>query len=135
MGTEIVIQQAASPRIFTPLFGLNEISDVSAIARDIALVLLCIVAIVTLLVVLISLRKVVRRLQEAMDRVDDLLDSVVAARDAFKEFRERVKSRSGKGLSDSDNGFNVVSWLLSPLGHAINRQFRRRARGSSEKNR
>lgn len=135
VGSAIVIQQASSPRIGTPLFGLDEMSDVSAIARDIAFVLLCIVATVTLLVILISVRKVVRRLQEAMERVDDLLDSVVAARDAFTEFRDRVRSRTGKSSSDSDSGFNVVSWLLSPLSHTINRQFRRRARGDSDESR
>ena len=117
------------------MFGLDEMTDVSAIARDIAFVLLCVVATVTLLVILVSVRKVMRRLQVAMDRVDDLLDSVVAARDAFADFRDKVRSRSGTGSRDSDNGFNVVTWLLSPLGHAINRQFRRRARGGSEKNR
>ena len=117
------------------MFGLDEITDVSAIARDIAFVLLCVVATVTLLVILVSVRKVVRRLQVAMDRVDDLLDSVVAARDAFTDFRDKVRNRSGMGSRDSDNGFNVVTWLLSPLGQAINRQFRRKARDGSEKNR
>ena len=110
-------------------------TDVSAIARDIAFVLLCLVATITLLVILFSVRKVVRRLQTAMDRVDDLLDSVVAARDAFAEFRDKVRSRGGTGSRDTDSGFNVVSWLLSPLGHTISRQFRRRARGEGEKNR
>ena len=110
-------------------------SDVSAIARDIAFVMLCIVASVTLLVILVSVRKVVRRMQEAMDRVDDLLDSVVAARDAFTELRDRIRSRSGRISSDSDGRFNVVSWLLSPLRHAINRQFRRRTRGDGDKSR
>ncbi len=110
-------------------------TDVSAIARDIAFVLLCLVATITLLVIIFSVRKVVRRLQTAMDRVDDLLDSVVAARDAFAEFRDKVRSRGGTGSRDADSGFNVVSWLLSPLGHTISRQFRRRTRGESEKNR
>lgn len=110
-------------------------TDVSAIARDIAFVLLCLVATITLLVILVSVRRVVRRLQIAMDRVDDLLDSVVAARDAFAEFRDKIRSRGGMGSRDSDNGFNVVSWLLSPLGHSISRQFRRRSRGDGDKSR
>lgn len=110
-------------------------TDVSAIARDIAFVLLCIVATVTLLVILVSVRRVVRRLQLAMDRVDDLLDSVVAARDAVMEFRDKVRRRGDMGSGNANSGFNVVSWLLSPLGHTISRQFRRRPRGDGEKNR
>ena len=110
-------------------------TDVSALARDIAFVLLCVVATVTLLVILVSVRRVLRRLQMAMDRVDDLLDSVVAARDAVIEFRDNVRRRGDMGSGDSGSGFNVVAWLLSPLGQTISRQFRRRSRGDSDKSR
>ena len=116
------------------MFGLAEITDISAVARDIALVLLCVAATVAVLVVVVGVRKALRRLHEAMDRVDDLLDSVVAARDAFAEFRDKVRARGGKASRDQDPGFNVVSWLLSPLSHAIGRQFRRRTRDDDEKN-
>ena len=135
MGSEIDLQLASSPRIDTPLFGLDEITDVSAIARDIALVLLCLVATVAALVILVSVRKLLRRLNEAMDRVEDLLDSVVAARDAFAEFRSRFRNRGGTASDGTEIRFNVVSWLISPLGHAIRRQFRQRTRDRGEKKR
>ncbi len=132
MGTEKANQLASPPPIGTPLFGLDEITDVSAIARDIALVLLCVAATFAVLVILVSVRKLVRRLHEAMDRVDDLIDSVVAARDTISEFRNRVRDRGGMG---SNGGFNIVSWLLSPLSHAIRREYRRRKREGGDKNR
>ena len=97
--------------------------------------MVCLVVAIAVLVILMSVRKAVRRLNEAMDRVDDLLDSVVAARDALSEMRERVRSRTGFGSEDSGSGFNVVSWLFSPLGHVISRQFRRRSRGSGDRDR
>ncbi len=135
MGTEHATQPASPPPIGTPLFGLDEITDVSAIARDIALVLLCLAATFAVLVILVSVRKVVRRLHEAMNRVDDLIDSVVAARDAISEFRNRVRDRGGMGSDGSNGGFNIVSWLLSPLSHAIRREYRRRKRDGGDKNR
>ena len=112
---------------------MSDIAEYSGIARDIAFVLVCLVIVIAVLLILDSVRKAVRRLNEAMDRVDDLLDSVVAARDAFTDMRERVRSRTGFGSTDSGDGFNVVAWLLSPLGQVINRRFRRRSRGSGDK--
>ncbi len=135
MGSEIEIQQATSPRIGTPLFGLDEITSVSAIARDLAFVILCIVASIVLLLIVISLRKAIGRFNEAMDRVDDLLDSVVAARDAVAEFRDRIRRRGGDGSGDFERGFSVVSWLFTPLGLAIGRRFRRRARDDGDERR
>ncbi len=113
------------------MLDLNDIADISAVARDLAFVVVCVVAAVATLLILVSVRKIVRRLNEAMDRVDDLLDSVVAARDSFNELREKVRSRS-MGGEGSGEGFNVVTWLLTPLGHVINRQFRNRSRGKSD---
>ena len=110
---------------------LNDITNFSAIARDLAFVVVCVVATVATLLILFSVRKVVRRLNEAMDRVDDLLDSVVAARDSLSAMRDRVRNRSSMGGEGSGGGFNVVTWLLTPLGYVINRQFRNRSRDRS----
>ena len=114
---------------------MSDIAEYSGIARDIAFVVVCLVVAVAVWVILVSVTKAVRRLNEAMDRVDDLLDSVVAARDALTDMRERVRSRTGFGSEDSGGGFNVVSWLFSPLSLVINRLFRRRSRGSSDQDR
>ncbi len=116
----------SSNRNGAQLFGLEEISDISAIARDIAFVLLCIVATITLLVILAVVRKASRRFQEAMDRIDDLIDSLAAARDAVAEFRDKIRARSNNDSGHGGSSFNVASWLLSPLGHAIRQQFRKR---------
>ena len=110
------------------MLDLNDIADYSAIARDLAFVVFCVVAAIAVLLILVSVRKVARRLNEAMDRVDDLLASVVAARDSFNEFRDRVRNHRSMGGEGSDGGFNVVTWLLTPLGYVINRRFRNRSR-------
>jgi uncharacterized membrane protein YhiD involved in acid resistance len=114
---------------------LNDIADFSAIARDIAFVVVCVVATVATLLILVSVRKAIRRINEAMARVEDILDSVAAARDSLVEMRNRIQNRSSKDGEDSGGRFNVVTWLLTPLGHAINRQFRKRSRGESEETR
>lgn len=113
---------------------LNDITDISAVARDIAFVVVCIVITVAALLILTSVRKAVHRLNQAMDRVDDLLDSIVAARDALTELKQRVRSRSKVGSDGSDGGFNIVTWLLSPLGYVISRQFRGRSRDDETRN-
>ena len=97
--------------------------------------MVCLVLAIAVLVILMSVRSAVRRLNEAMDRVDDLLDTVVTARDALSDMRERVRSRTGFNSEDSGGGFNVVSWLFSPLGHVISRRFRRGSRDSGDKDR
>lgn len=114
---------------------ISDIAEYSGIARDIAFVVVCLVLAIAVLVILMSVRSAVRRLNEAMDRVDDLLDTVVAARDALSDMRERVRSRTGFNSEDSGGGFNVVSWLFSPLGHVISRQFRRGSRDSGDRDR
>ena len=114
---------------------MSDIAEYSGIARDIAFVLVCVVVTIAVLFILSSVTKVVRRLNEAMDRVDNLLDSIVAARDALSEMGERVRSRTNFRSDDSGGGFNIVTWLLSPLSHVVNWQFRRRSRGSSDENR
>lgn len=113
---------------------MTDIAEYAGIARDIAFVVVCLVVTIAMLLILDGVRKAVRRLNEAMDRIDDLLDSVVAARDALTEMRDRVRSRaSGFGSRESNGGFNVVSWLLSPLSHVIYRQFRGRSRDSRDR--
>ena len=114
------------------MLDLNDIADYSAIARDLAFVVFCVVAAVATLLIVVSVLKVARRLNEAMDRVDDLLASVIAARDAFNEFRERVRNRSSMGAEGSDGGFNVVTWLFTPLGYVIKRRFRNRSRDNGD---
>ena len=114
------------------MFELNDISQYSGILRDIAFVVVCAAVTVVALLTLGAVRKAVRRLNEAMDRVDNLLDSVVAARDTISDLRDRVRSRTGMGSADSGGGFNVVSWLLSPLSYVINRRMRERSRTRSE---
>ncbi len=114
---------------------MSDIAEYSGIARDIAFVVVCLVVTIAVLFILSSVTKAVRRLNEAMDRVDNLLDSVVAARDALSEMGERVRNRTQFRSEGSGGGFNIVTWLLSPLGHAINRRFSRGSRGSGDEER
>ena len=117
---------AQSHRNGVPLTGLEEIGDIAAIARDVLIVLVCIVAIVLQLVIIVRVRKMAGRIDKAMDHIEDLIASCVSARDSIVEFRDRVKSRTSSGSGNGGGGFNAVSWLLSPLGHAISQQFRKR---------
>ena len=114
------------------MLDLNDITGISAVARDIAFVVVCIVVTIAVLLILSGVRKATRRLNEAMDRVDDLLDTIVAARDSLNELRQRVRSRSGVGRDNSDGGFNVVTWLLSPLGYVIGQRFKRRSQNRQQ---
>ncbi|MCY4476103.1 MAG: hypothetical protein OXC83_11820 [Chloroflexi bacterium] len=114
------------------MFELNDISQYSGILRDIAFVVVCVVVTVVALVTLGAVRKAVQRLNEAMDRVDNLIDSVAAARDTISELRDRVRSRAGMDSQDSGGGFNVVSWLLSPLGYVLKRRMHERSRARSD---
>lgn len=114
------------------MLDLNDITGISAVARDIAFVVVCIVVTIAVLLILSGVRKATRRLNEAMDRVDDLLDTVVAARDSLNELRQRVRSRSSVGADNSDSGFNVVTWLLTPLGYVIGQRFKRRSPKSDQ---
>ena len=131
-GPEIVFSPAPSHRIGTRLLDLNDITGVSAVARDIAFVVVCIVVTIAILLILSGVRKATQRLNEAMDRVDDLLDTIVAARDSLNELRQRVRSRSGVGRDNSDGGFNVVTWLLTPLGYVIGQRFKRRSQNRQQ---
>ena len=110
----------------------NDIAVYAGIARDIAFVVVCLVVAFVALALLATVRKVAERVDEAMDKVDSLLESLASARDALKEFRAKVKERTASASSRSNQGFNVVTWLLSPLGYVINRQFRRRSRDKGE---
>ncbi len=114
---------------------LNDITGISAVARDVAFVVVCIVLTIAVLLILSGVRKATRRLNEAMDRVDNLLDTVVAARDSLTAFRQRVRNRNKVGTDNSDGGFNVVSWLLTPLGYLIGQRFKRRSRDDETINR
>lgn len=116
------------------MLDLNDITGISAVARDVAFVVVCIVVTIAVLLILSGVRKATRRLNEAMDRVDDLLDTIVAARDSLAEFRQRVRSRSSIGADNSDGGFNVVTWLLTPLGYVIGQRFSRRSRNDETRN-
>lgn len=106
---------------------MDSIEGISAVARDVAFVVVCIVVTIAVLMILFGVRKATRRFNEAMDRVDDLLDTVVAARDSLAELRQRIRSRSGVGSDNPNNGFNVVTWLLTPLGYVMGQRFKRRS--------
>ena len=112
---------------------MSDIAEYAGIARDIAFVIVCLVVAISMLVILSNVRKAVERLNKAMDRVDDLLFSLASARDAIAEMRAKVGRRSSAGSNDSNGGFNVVTWLLSPLGYVISRQFRGRSRNSGDR--
>jgi len=109
------------------LFELNNIVSYVAIARDIAFVALCIVAFITVIVILIAVRKGTRRFDETMDRLDSLLDSVIAVRDALADVQKRIRERANATKSGADRGFNVATWLFSPLRYIIARRVRKRA--------
>ena len=113
---------------------LNDITGISAVARDVAFVVVCIVVTIAVLLILSGVRKATQRLNEAMDRVDDLLDTIVAARDSLNELRQRVRTRSTVGTDGSNSGFNIVTWLLTPLGYVIGQRFKRRSRDSETRN-
>ena len=113
---------------------LNDITDISAVARDIAFVVVCIVVTIAVLLILSGVRKATQRLNEAMDRVDDLLDTIVAARDSLAELRQRIQSRSGVGTDNSGSRFNVVTWLLTPLSYVIGQRFKRRSHNDETRN-
>ena len=117
------------------MLDLKDIADIFAIARDLALVVVCVLVAASVLLILLSVRKLVHRLNEAMDRVDDLLASVAAARDSLAELRDRVRNRSSMGGKGTGGRFNVVTWLLTPIGHVINREFRKRSRAKGDKTR
>lgn len=105
----------------------EDIANIFAAVRDVAFVVVCVVVVIAVLMILSGVRKATRRFNEAMDRVDDLLDTVVAARDSLAELRQRIRSRSSVGSDNSNDGFNVVTWLLTPLGYVMGRQFKRRS--------
>ena len=113
---------------------LNDIADISAVVRDVAFVVVCIVVAIAGLVIMSGVQKAVRRINQTMDRVDDLIDTIVAARDSLAELKKRIQSRSSIGGTNSDGGFNVFTWMMTPLGFVIGQLFKRRSRNDDTRN-
>ncbi len=114
------------------MFELDNVISYAAIARDLAFVILCIVSVIAVVAILIAIRKATRRFDETMDRVDSLLDSILAIRDALAEAQQRMREYTDARKRESEQGFNVASWLFSPLKFFIKRKARERAEAEAK---
>ena len=107
---------------------LTEISIVSGIARDVALVILSLVGAIVILTLSSTIRRFFRRAGETVDRINEIVDSVAAARDDAVELIEHLKVTTGaKPPENGGGGFNFVPWLFAPLAYFFRNRNRERA--------